>query len=199
MLQIKDIERIFQKSNGVMRTKDLQKLGIQYRNIQKLIEDGYIEKIRYGYYQWQDDKAFSEASIVSNLFPDGILCMDTALAYYNYVDRTPSSWHIAVDSKSSRYRFKIEYPKVTPHYILESRLDVGTSYGEIDGITVRIYDRERTICDCLRNMNRMDGEAFNNAIQNYIKDQEKNIPNLMRYAKILNVEEKIRRIIGVWL
>lgn len=199
MYDIAEVEKIFKNNNGIMRTKELNAIGIHYRDIKKLIEEGYIEKIRYGYYQWQDEKAFSEVSVISSLFPDGILCMDTALSYYDYTDRTPVKWHIAIDNRTSRNRFKIEYPPVCPHFITSNRFMIGMSEGEIDGIKVRIYDRERTICDCLRHVNKMDGEVFNGAVQGYIKDQKKNLPNLMKYAKQLGVEEKVRRTIGIWL
>ena len=48
-------------------------------------------------------------------------------------------------------------------------------------------------------MNRMDKEIFNKAIQSYVKDPQKNIPNLMEYAKILRVQKKVKDLIGVWL
>lgn len=98
------IKGFFDKHGGVMRTKELSENGIHYRKLRALIEDGKVVKIRYGYYQWQDDKAFSEVSLVASLFPDGILCMETALLYYDYTDRTPDEWHIAVDNCSGRTR-----------------------------------------------------------------------------------------------
>ena len=64
---------------------------------------------------------------------------------------------------------------------------------------VRIYDRDRTICDVLRNMSKMDKEIFNKAIQRYVNDPQKNIPNLMEYAKALRVQKKVNDLIGVWL
>ena len=78
-------------------------------------------------------------------------------------------------------------------------LPLGETTGEIDNTKVRIYDRDRTICDVLRNMNKMDREVFNKAIQGYVKDTKKNIPNLMRYAKELRVQKRARELIGVWL
>jgi len=69
---------------------------------------------------------------------------------------------------------------------VESELvKLGETEGEIDFYKVRIYDRDRTICDVLRNMNKMDKEIFNKAVQGYVKDPKKNIPNLMEYAKVL--------------
>ena len=64
---------------------------------------------------------------------------------------------------------------------------------------MKIYDRERVICDCLRQMNKMNRETFNKAIQSYINDPKKKIKNLAVYAKQLKVYNKAQNMIGVWL
>ena len=78
-------------------------------------------------------------------------------------------------------------------------MEIGVSEGEVDGIKLRIYDRERVICDCLRHVNTMDGEVFNTVIQRYVQDKKKNAANLMVYASKLGVEKKVRGIIAIWL
>jgi predicted transcriptional regulator of viral defense system len=125
--------------------------------------------------------------------------MDTALFYHSYSNRTPLAWHIAVSKDSGKSRFRIDYPFVRPYFIEPSVLEVGLSAGDIDGNTVRIYDKERTICDCLRYVKKMDREIFNRAIQSYVADMAKNIPRLIDYAKTLRVSEKVKNLIGVWL
>ncbi|MGI6014177.1 MAG: hypothetical protein ACOX7K_07845 [Oscillospiraceae bacterium] len=79
MKRIDDYKKIFDRYNSMMRTKQLQKGNILYRPLQKLIEQGYVEKVRYGYYQWIDANDFSEATTVIRLFSDAIFCMETAL------------------------------------------------------------------------------------------------------------------------
>ena len=199
MKSIEEYKAIFDKYNGLARTQQLQEEGLAYRPLQKLIEQGYVEKVRYGYYQWVNHDDFSEAGLIKRLFPDAILCLDTALRYYGYSDRTPGEWHLAVDKYSGRSRFNIDYPFVKPYYLEPSTLGLGLTEGDIDGHTVRIYDRERTICDCLRYRNKMDKEIFNKAIRRYIMDPEKSIPRLMYYAEPLRVKRQVKDLIGVWL
>ena len=78
-------------------------------------------------------------------------------------------------------------------------LELGLTSCEIDGVSARIVDKERAICDCLRYRNKMDREIFNKAIRSYIADPEKSIPNLTAYAKPLRVVKPVRDLIGVWL
>lgn len=199
MKSIEEYKAIFDKYNGLARTQQLQEDGLAYRPLQKLIEQGYVEKVRYGYYRWVNHDDFGEAGLIKCLFPDAVLCLDTALRYYGYSDRTPGEWHLAVDKYSGRSRFNIDYPFVKPYYLEPSTLELGLTEGDIDGHTVRIYDRERTICDCLRYRNKMDKEIFNKAIRTYIDDPGKNIPKLMEYAGPLRVKKTVKDLIGVWL
>lgn len=190
---------IFDKYGGMMRTTQLAEEKIFYPQREKLITDGYVEKIRRGYYQWINPDDFSEVGTVIRLFPDAILCMDTALRYYGYSDRTPGDWHLAVSKDSGKSRFKIDYPFVKPYYVEPAVLELGLTTGTMDGHAIRIYDKERLICDCLRYRNKMDKEIFNKAIQKYIADPEKSIPKLMEYAGPLRVKKLAKDLIGVWL
>ena len=192
-------KRIFDQYGGMMRAKELQNENVFYRRLQQLIDEGYVEKVRYGYYQWIDEEDFSEAGTVIRLFPDAILCMDTALRYYKYSDRTPAQWHLTVSKDSGKSRFNIDYPFIKPYYVEPKILEIGLSNGNVDGHEVRIYDKDRVICDCLRYRNKMDKEIFNKAIQNYVTDLEKSIPKLLEYAEALRVKKVAKDLIGVWL
>jgi len=199
MHDVQYYKSIFDKYGGMMRTTQLAEEKIFYPQREKLIADGYVEKIRRGYYQWINPDDFSEVGTVIRLFPDAILCMDTALRYYGYSDRTPGDWHLAVSKDSGKSRFKIDYPFVKPYYVEPAVLELGLTTGTMDGHVIRIYDKDRLICDCLRYRNKMDKEIFNKAIQKYIADPEKSIPKLMEYAGPLRVKKLAKDLIGVWL
>lgn len=199
MYDVQYYKEIFDRYGGMMRTTQLAEEKVFYPQRQKLMEDGHIEKVRRGYYQWNSSEDFSEVGTVTRLFPDAILCMDTALRYYGYSDRTPGDWHLAVSKDSGKSRFNIDYPFVKPYYIEPTVLKLGLTKGTMDGHEIRIYDKDRVICDCLRYRNKMDKEIFNKAIQNYIADPEKSIPKLMEYAGPLRVKKIAKDLIGVWL
>ena len=199
MYDVQYYKEIFDRYGGMMRTTQLAEEKVFYPQREKLVADGHVEKVRRGYYQWINPDDFSEAGTVIRLFPDAILCMDTALRYYEYSDRTPSDWHLAVSKDSGKSRFNIDYPFVKPYYVEPAVLELGLTKGNIDGYEVRIYNKDRVICDCLRYRNKMDKEIFNKAIQNYIADPEKSIPKLMEYSGPLRVKKLAKDLIGVWL
>ena len=192
-------KKIFEQYGGMMRTSELSKENIYYADVAYLIQAGVVDKVRHGYYQWIDPDNQSEAMTVTRLFPDGILCMDTALRHYRYSNRTPTEWHIAVSKYSNRTRFKIDYPFIKPYFVAPDILEIGLCVQEIDGNKVRMYDKERVICDCLRYRNKMDKEIFNKAIQAYVGDTSKSIPKLMEYSVPLRCQKLVKDLIGVWL
>lgn len=99
-MDIETTKQIFDIHNGIMRAKEMLEHHLYDRFLKKLMADGYVEKIKYGYYQWQDDRAFSEVTIIARLFPDAVLCMESAFQYYDYTDRRPSAWCLAVNKHS---------------------------------------------------------------------------------------------------
>ena len=198
-MDIQSAKYIFDAHDGIMKSKEIVSNRIYDRFLRRLINEGYVEKIKHGYYQWQDENAFSEAITIAKLFPDAVLCMESALQYYGYTDRTPDSWCLAIDKHSTKSRFRINYPRVKPHYIPREQMELGVEEVQIEGTNINIFNRERVIIDCLRRENKMDVEIFRKAIQAYIKDSEKNIPRLMEYAKRFRIEKKVREIIGVWI
>ena len=55
------------------------------------------------------------------------------------------------------------------------------------------------ICDCLKYEAKMSREHFKEAIQSYIRDEDKDISILMEYARERKVVKKVQSLIGVWL
>lgn len=67
-MDTESVKKIFDTHDGIMRTKELSECGIYYKLLSQLMQEGYVEKIRYGYYQWQDDRSFSEAATIATFF-----------------------------------------------------------------------------------------------------------------------------------
>ena len=184
----------------LIRTSELNGLSIYSKEISELVQKGYIERVKQGYYRIvEHTEDHSEAKLISQLYPDGVICMVSALFYYGYSDRTPINWDIAIDRNTSKARFNIDYPYVKPYYIDKAHLEYGVTEGQYEDCVLKIFDRDRLICECIKHENKMDREIYNKAIINYINDPGKNVTNLLDYAKKRNIHKKVRERIGVWL
>lgn len=165
-------------SGGVFRTSDLKALGYNTYAIRKLVNEKVIERVKSGYYRLSESsQRLSEAAQIAQLFPDGVLCMYTALFYYRYSDRTPLEWNVAVDRDTSKSRFNLDYPFVQPYYMKKEFLSFGITTADYGDCTMQIFDRDRLICECIFYENKMDRETYNKAIQGYVADAKRMFPN----------------------
>ena len=193
-------ENLTKGLQSLIRTTELNNLGIYSKDIGELLKAGYIERVKQGYYRLvEHTENDSEAMLIGQLYPDGIICMTSALFYYGYSDRTPLTWDIAIDRNVSKARFNIDYPYVKPYYIDKVHLEYGITEAEYEDCTLKIFDKDRLICECIKHENKMERETYNKAIISYINDTTKNITNLLEYAKKRNIHKKVRERIGVWL
>ncbi len=199
MPHVEDIHKLA-KASGVFKTAELTQIGYTPYAIRKLINEQVIDRIKPGYYRLcvPDDDP-SEAKQIAQLFPDGILCMYTALFYYRYSDRTPLEWDIAVDRDTSKSRFKLDYPFVRPYYMKKEYLSFGVTTADYGDCVMQIFDRDRLICECIFYENKIDRETYNKAIQGYVADTKKNVPKLLEYAEKRRILKKVKDRIGVWL
>ena len=187
-----------EKQGGIVKKEELSSLGIHYRRILDFVENGQLIRIKNGYYTDRADR-FSEEELIARLFPDALLCMESALYAYGYLKQKPFGWSLAVDKNTSKSRFKMDYPKVIPYYTEPESMKIGASKIVLDGNHFQIYDKDRMICDCLKYESKMERETFKTAMQEYIKDPDKDISALLEYAKERKVLKKVQNMIGVWL
>lgn len=69
-------------------------------------------------------------------------------------------------------------------------VEIETAFGN----KVRVYDMEKTVCDFIRNRSRIDVELFVKCLRTYYKRKDKNLHNLLTYARIMKIEEDVRHI-----
>ena len=81
----------------------------------------------------------------------------------------------------------------------EELFNIGLSTENINGFELKIYDRERCICDCFKYRNKIDSELFNKALNAYASDPQKNLMKLLDYAQKMRVQKKVREIMEVLL
>lgn len=194
----KQVTAFVAEHGGLVKTSQLYQLGIDFRKIQKLVEEGILEHVKSGYYGMAFRQK-DEESMIAGLFPDGVLCLDSALYYYHYIQEKPYCWHIAVDKNTSKSRFLLDYPLVQPYYAEPEALMLGAKKIPMGDGFIGIYEKERMICDCLKFEDKLDREVLKAALRCYLREPVKDIQKLMEYARARRVVQKVQNRIGVWL
>lgn len=184
-----EVIRFFENHYGYARMKDLKAHGIHTREIKNLLEKGMIEKVKPGLYRLSSLSGNKEISLVDvcRAVPKGVICLISALDYYEFTTFSPWEVHAAVphDLKEPT----IEYPPVRFFHFRENTYSLGIETINTEFGPIRIYNREKTICDIFRFRNKLGEDLAIEALRNYLVWSKRNTTKLRKYAKVTRMEK----------
>lgn len=194
------VNEVFNTVGEVAKKSDFISAGLKEQDVYTLFKQGYIERVKHGYYKLSVGDELKEEVLLSKLMTQGIICVESALFYYGYSDFASREWTIAVPRSYSRTVKAIqEEVPVKAYYVQNDMYHLGETTGTFNGVTLPVYDRERTICDCFKYRTKLDNEIFNKAINAYVSDEKKNLATLSKYAKEMGVYKKMMNVMEVLL
>lgn len=190
-----EITEIFLEKNGYARTKELIERGIHQRDIKMALVDGLLIKIKNGLYRYTEIPLISNQSFIdiSLSVPDGVICLLSALSYYELTTFNPTFISVAIPRNT--WKPKIEYPPVEFFYFSEKQFETGIDKVKIGRFKARIYCPEKTICDCFRLRNKLGLDIAKEGLTEYLRKKDRNLEKLLNYAKIC----RVKQLIQTWL
>ena len=193
------VRDVIVSKGGIAKSADFVAAGIRAVDVVSLCNAGYLDRVRHGYYQMAEQSDATEEQMLATLIPQGIVCVESALFHYGYSDFAPRKWSIAVPRSVSRAKLDVDALPVQPYFVQQDLYELGKTSEDFHGVTLPVYDRERTICDCFKYRSRLDPELFSKALNAYVNDPQKNLSNLSIYAKKLRVYKKVVELMEVLL
>lgn len=192
-------KEIIAAKGGIAKSADFVAAGMRSADIVHLCNNGFLERVRHGYYRLADTQDISEEQLISTLIPKGIVCVESALFHYGYSDFAPRKWSIAIPRSMSRTKLEVDELPLQAYYMQPELYELGKTTDDFNGVILPIYDQERTICDLFKYRSRLDNEMFSKALNAYVNDTNKNLQNLSLYAKKLRVHKKVAELMEVLL
>ena len=195
-LGLKTIKQLAENSDGIVTTKQVEEAGLNRSILKKLVEDGILDKESKGIYSMADYFA-DEYKLIQMRSDKAIFSYGTALYLLGLSDITPHYFDVSVPQGCNVSRIKKDNPTLRFHYVKKEWWDIGiTSIRTPYGGMVNIYNKERCICDLIRNKNDVDLQLFTQALKDYFR-QKSDIRLLGEYGKIFGIGEKIRTYVEV--
>jgi predicted transcriptional regulator of viral defense system len=186
---MKDVLGFFSRNHGYARTKELKAQSFQPRDIAVLIKQGKIEKIKTGLYRLADmtDGEISRSFIdVCKAMPKGVICLASALSYYELTTFNPSEIYVAIPNEA-KYTH-IECPPVKVYFFRQRFYNPGIETITAPQGMVKIYGMEKTICDMFRYRKKLGEDMALEALRNYLQRKSADIPKLEQFAKTCEVK-----------
>lgn len=189
------INKVFKKHGGFARTNDILAAGIHSRDIKRMRDEGWIVRVKRGLYR------LSEIPLVSNqgyidlarAVPEGVICLLSALSYYELTTFNPSVISMALCR--GRRRPKIEYPPVEFYYFSKKQFKAGVNEIKIKGHKISMYCPEKTICDCFRYRSKLGLDIAKEGLSEYLKRKSRNLERLFEYAEIC----RVKKLMEIWV
>lgn len=197
MTDFQKMEKLAEADGGVLKTASVTALGISKTVLAQFVSKNNYERVSLGVYlapdAWRDD-----AYLLQLRCPQIVFSHDSALFYHDLTDREPLQF--TVTAKTGYNPTHLTSGGVDVFTVKKELYSTGISTAETSfGHQVNVYDMERTICDILRSRNSMETQVFQDALKMYAKRRDKNLHNLMDYAKLFRVEKLMRQYMGVLL
>ena len=191
----RSIDRLLKEKGGVVRTSDAVDAGLSRVTLANMVKSGKLERVAHGIYIRQGD--LCDEMYVLALRSDRIVFShETALWLNGLSDRVPIQYHVTVPT-GAPLGAELRGDCIC-HYVDKRLQGLGicskkTAFGHM----VQCYDAERTICDVVRDENRVGIEALVSGLKAYAERSDKDVLRLMEMARTFSVEKEISRYMGV--
>ena len=191
------IKKIFYENKGYLHAKDLTKKGIHRKYLSDLLKNKEIIKLKRGLYKWNDDKfnSLNELIDVAMIIPDGVVCLASALSYYELTTYSPLEYQIAIPNQKKIK--SVSYPPINLYYFSKKYYQNGIKEEKIDEYEIKIYDIEKSLSDSFRYSYEIPKDILIESLKEYLSRSDKNINKLMNYASGTSAEKKLTKYLEV--
>ncbi len=184
--------RIFKEHNGTLRTVEALHAGIHPRILYALRDQGEIEQVARGLFRLSEFPLPGEPDLltVAKKVPHAVFCLLTALAFHRLTTQIPHAVEVAI-SRTARIP-RLDHPPLKVFRFSSEPLKAGIETHTLDGVSIRVYSREKTLADIFKYRNKVGLDVALEAIRAYRSQPKRDVQAILKYARICRVEKTIR-------
>ena len=187
------IKQIMNTNNGMLSTRMIEPLNISRQYLSIMENNNDIEKVSRGIYL--SPNAFEDSYFsFQQKYKKAIFSHMNALYFYGMAEEFPYNYTVTVPQS---YHVDTVNEKCNVFYVSDDIYELGIVEIETpNGNKVRVYDKERCICDIIRSKGRMDSEQVKKTIKQYMQSRDKDIVKLSEYSKKIGINKKVMEMVG---
>ena len=181
------------------RARDATALGLGSRSLQRLVDDGAVERVARGLYRVagaEPTEHYTEAAVCARV-PGAIVCLLTALSVHELGTQLPRQVWIAIPHKA-RTPHVPELPIRVVRFSGVS-LQYGVADVEFEGVPARITSPARTVVDCFRLRRLVGIDVAIEALRDAVYDRKATVGQIWRAAEACRAKSLIRPVLEALL
>lgn len=180
------LEHLSKKLNGHLTSSDLFSHGFTKHDVSQFVKKGYLERISRGQYLYKDTLD-DEFKLIQQNNTKMIFSNETALYLHDMTGRFPSEMTVTTESGYHLRNADLKVYYVKPELLYLGTVELENQFGN----KVVVYDKERTVCDIIKNKNRIETQVYLEGLQNYFLRGKPNLKKLSQYAKAMGISQKV--------
>lgn len=169
------------------RPRDLAPLGVSFKQLQRLVSNGKVEKLGEGLYRLTEVEPteLETIAMVASAAPSAIVCLLTALRVHEIGTQSPHEVWIALDRKGRK-------PTRVPAKLRIVRFSGAMlTYGVIKrpmlGVPVSITSPARTVVDCFRYRKKVGIDVAMEALRDIVRTRKATVDEISRAAEVCRI------------
>ena len=176
----------------IFRARDAVRAGLSWRDLYQARDSGLVVELSRGLFQLREMAGIDQIDFVTvcTRAPQGMICLGSALAYWDLSDQNPDQVDLAVPSGSHRPR--IDHPPTQVHVFAAATFALGqTDIAVGETVSFSISDPERTVVDCFRFRHRIGMELAVGGLRRYLRRPHAQSGRVLELAEQLRVRTPI--------
>ena len=146
----------------IQTTAELLRIYGSHYGIAKAVSDGELIKVAHGLYSDSSPET-SELETICARYPNAVLTMESAFAFYHLSDYVPDRYYMATLLNAHR----IQHEKVIQCFMSNELVPIGVTEIMTKNGIIRVYDRERMLIELFRFKNRIPPDYFREVVNSY--------------------------------
>jgi predicted transcriptional regulator of viral defense system len=174
------------------RPRDVLPLGVSFRQLQRFVAEGTVEKVGSGVYRLSEVEPdeFETIAMVATAAPEAIVCLLSALRIHEIGTQSPRQVWLAIDRKA---RIPRRLPaKVRIVRFSGQMLTYGVVTRSMQGVRVLLTNPARTVVDCFRYRNKIGLDVAMEALRDAVRLRKATVSEIDRSAEVCRIGTVIR-------
>ena len=180
------------RRKGIVRAKELNRLGIPTIYLTRLVQEGRIERVNRGLYRFPNAEITEHFTLVQAVkkIPNGVVCLLSALSFHEFTTQLPHQIWIAVER--GKWEAGLRDLPIRIFEFSGKAFNEGIEKHRIEGGTANVYCPEKTVADCFKYRNKIGLDVAMEALRECRRERRCTNDDLWHYAKICRVANVMR-------
>ncbi len=180
------------QARGIARARDFKAAGIPLVYLKRLTDAGDLVRLGRGLYQKAEhvgEHGAHDLAEATRLAPNGVISLISALHHHELTTQLPHAIWMTIPHKArppNRQGLRFEIVRATGQV-----MTAGVEHALIEGVVVPIFSVAKTVADCFKHRRHVGEDVAIEALRDALRQRKTNPSELMRYAAIDRVTERM--------